>query len=203
MRDESVKFRPEVSKELKKQMDSVLEVYQANQRGAFYRVTALFFEEKGKKEEADILNSASMFLLNWENISTRNLEEYWEWQHKDKVSGIKVEGIRDLGAITEVEAFKFLIGTYENTLKEAKESIDVSDFTSEEQFMLGRFFSVLENPLRNKKLEDASYSDLQFKKDMEDMVEFAKTDLGHYLSMWGDKEEENVSVGHMEEEPER
>lgn len=188
-----INYRPKLSKELQRVMDSTLDFYKANPIGVLYILLEKPYREKGDEQGANLLSSAAKCLLKDDSFSYEKFVRYY----RDDLNKLEI----GLGNIMEAGAARVVFETLSELIVQEKKKLSESNFTKMEQHMVDHFFNVLLSPTRNPNIQipegevkcyyDRHY-DALFKKDMKFSIEFIKKECSNTIEIFrtSDKEEE-------------
>lgn len=193
--DKKVSYRPEIAEHLKKGMNDFLYLYETDQRVVLYKLFAFYYEKMGDGEKSALFDHAANLLKSDRLFAT---EEFYE-KYASKISKLRLEGVEDLGNVTEATAFRNLIPLYKKCSDDLRQGIDTSDFSKTENYMLDSVFSKLESPLRNPNVQikdgqalcyyDRERHSPGFRNAMKSSIAYIREDIEQSLSIWEEKDE--------------
>lgn len=224
MRDESVKFRPEVAgdgedvydkkllaieqtffvkqerpeltKNLRSAIENILSLYETDQRAVFYMILSEFFLSRKKDVATGGLLARASWLINSGRLSD---SEEFAVKYSPLLSKIRIEGIEDLGKITEPTAFRTNVPIYKQYVDDIRKVVDTSNFSELETILFDTILSKLESPLQNPNVQIKDGNTLcyydrcggsLFRDSMNNSIECIRRDMEQHLSAWEEKNNE-------------
>lgn len=193
--DKKVSYRPEIAEQLKKGMNDFLYLYETDQRVVLYKLLAIYFEKTGDGEKSELLDHGANLLKSDRPYAD---EEFYE-KYESQISKLRLEGVEDLGNVTEATAFRNLIPLYKKYSDDLRQGIDTTDFSKTENYMLDSVFSKLESPLRNPNVQikdgqtlcyyDRERRSSGFRDAMKSSIAYIRENIEQSLSIWEEKDE--------------